>query len=398
MKTKNRVSERENDTWDRTEMESRVNYILNKKLELRKKAPYSAKTNDEVEGILRKAFHKLGWTKANVSNLKRMSGGASKEQFSFTVKFENDKDNNLGRRLVLRMDPYCSIAQTCRGREAEIQNAMIGVVPVAPVIFVDPEGDILGQPGLISEFVDGVTAPTDLNLRAVSGIGSSYGEWAKKIAPQYIDCLVKIHRFNVNSISFKYFELPVAGTNQAALQQVNWWSKVWWDDCVEPVPIITLAERWLRDNAPVCNNPVVVHCDFRTGNFMFQEPSGEFTAVLDWELCHIGDYHEDLAWTAQKLFGSRDAEGNFLVCGLLPRDEFIRQYEVKSGNKVDPEILRYYEVLNAYKCAVMDLGAAVKAAQQSTNHQDLVLSWLGSAGSVFLAQLVSLIRGGDNAA
>ena len=260
------------------------------------------------------------------------------------------------------------------------------------------DGDVLGQPGLITRFVKGVTKPTDIDAGGVSGIGSRYDAWAAKLAPQFVDYMSRIHHFDWNAKRLPYFKVPTPGTTQAALWQVNWWSKVWWDDIVEPVPVVTLTERWLRENAPLCENPVVVHGDFRIGNFMFEEPSGRFTAVLDWELCHFGDFHEDIAWATQKLFGAWREDGVFLVCGLLPRDEFISQYEAKSGNLVDPVKLRYYEVLNAYKCAVMDLGAAMRASLLGNNHQDLVLTWLGSAGAVFLDQIVEMIGGTGHAA
>ena len=95
----------------------------------------------------------------------------------------------------------------------------------------------------------------------------------------------------------------------------------------------------------------------------------------------------------QKVFGAWRDDGVFLVSGLLPRDAFIEQYERASGNRIDPVKLRYYEVLNAYKCAVMDLGQAVRAAIEGNNHQEVVLTWLASAGAVFLNDIVQLIRG-----
>ena len=371
--------------WDRSDMEPRIAEILDRKLRVRSAGPYAAKTDREVAAMLRRVFVANGFKGVGIERIERMTGGASKEQFAFTLKHDGCED---GERLVLRMDPLESTAQTCRGREAEIQSAMFGVVPVAPVVYVDADGTTLGQPGMITRFVHGVTKPSDIRGSSVSGIGSRYDAWASKLAPQFVDGLARIHRFDWRAHNLSYFQAPQAGTSQAALRQVNWWSRVWWDDLVEPVPVVTLAERWLRENAPVCDRPVVVHGDYRIGNFMFEEPSGRFTAVLDWELAHIGDFHEDIAWVTQKLFGRRCEDGEFLVCALLPRREFIEQYEAKSGNRVDPERLRYYEILNAYKCAVMDLGAAMRAAHQGNNHQDLVLTWLGSAGAVFLNQLV----------
>jgi len=375
--------------WDRNDMEPRVREILDRKLKLRAKGPYAAKTDPEVTRILTRVFDSEGLRDIRISDLERMAGGASKEQFAFTLQHAGDP---AGQRFVLRMDPYESIAQTCRGREAQIQAAMTGVIPVAPVRYFDADGLVMGQPGLITHFVRGVTKPSDVDAKGVSGIGSRFDSWAAKLAPQFIDCLAKIHQFDWKSKDLSYFQAPPPGTNQAPLQVVNWWSKVWWDDVVEPVPVVTLAERWLRLNAPVCDKPVVVHGDFRIGNFMFEEPGGRFTAVLDWELCHFGDFHEDIAWATQKLFGAWREDGEFLVCGLLPRREFIDAYQARSGNRIDPVKLRYYEILNAYKCAVMDLGAAVRAPMHGNNHQDLVLTWLGSAGAVFLEQIVKLIR------
>jgi len=153
-----------------------------------------------------------------------------------------------------------------------------------------------------------------------------------------------------------------------------------------------LTELWLRENAPICSGPCLVHCDYRVGNFMFTEPEGQISAVLDWELAHFGDFHEDLAWILQKLFGSNNAEGEFMVCGLMTRAAFLDEYERLSGRHIDTTALRYYEILNAWKCAVMDLSSALRAGQHGNNHQDLLITWLGSAGAVFLDQIEKLLR------
>lgn len=378
------------DIWDRSEMEPRIRHILERTARLRHTGPYRPKTNAEVTAMLTRFFAAHDMTDIVIADVERMSGGASKEQFAFTLS--HGAKEAQGERLVLRMDPLEAIAQTCRGREGEIQVAMAGHVPVAPVRWFDADGDLLGQPAVILGFVDGVTQPSDGDGRAVSGMGGHLGSLADRLAPQYVDALAKTHRFDWSRAHLRYFQAPRAHSRQAAIWQVNWWSGVWWDCLVEPVPAITLAERWLRENAPVCDRPVLVHGDLRMGNFLFEEPSGRFTAVLDWELAHIGDYHEDIAWTMQKLFGSWGDDGTFLVSGLLPRNAFIERYQAASGNVIEPERLRYYEILNAYKCAVMDLGQAMRATIAGNNHQEVVLSWLGSAGAVFLSHMIQLIR------
>lgn len=388
------VAEAAGSPWDLADMEPRVREILDRKLVLRGQGPYVAKSDDQVETILQGLYRSQGLTGVEISGLDRMAGGASKEQFAFTLRHDSDRE---GGRFVLRMDPLESIAQTCRGREAQVQRAMDGIVPVPQVVFCDQEGAVLGQPGLITRFVDGVTKPTAVSAQGVSGIGLRFDDWADRLGSQFVDNLAKIHGFDWAGADLSLYMAPAAGTRQAALHQINWWSHVWRHDVIEPVPVVSLAERWLRENAPITERPVLVHADYRIGNFMFEEPSGHFSAVLDWELSHIGDFHEDLAWSMQRLFGTFREDGAFLVSGLLPRDEFIARYEEKSGNAVDFGTLHYFEVLNAYKCAVLDLGSGLRAAAESNNHQDLVLSWLGSAGAVFLAQIVKLIRDAEAA-
>jgi aminoglycoside phosphotransferase (APT) family kinase protein len=383
------VVEAEEPVWNLDDMEARVREILDHKLVLRKTGPYVAKSDEQVEAILLRLYETQGLSRVTITDLDRMTGGASKEQFAFTLKHEGDPS---GERFVLRMDPLETIAQTCRGREGQVQRAMEGIVPVPQVAFSDKDGEFLGQPGLITRFVKGVTKPTAVSAHGVSGIGLRFGDWVDRLGPQFVDNLALIHGFDWSQADLSLFEAPAAGTRQAALHQINWWSHVWRHDVIEPVPMVTLAERWLRENAPVTEHPVLVHADYRIGNFMFEEPSGRFTAVLDWELSHIGDFHEDLAWSMQRLFGTFKDDGTFLVSGLLPRNEFVTRYEAASGNSVNLETLHYFEILNAYKCAVLDLGSGLRAAAESNNHQDLVLSWLGSAGAVFLSQIVKLIR------
>jgi aminoglycoside phosphotransferase (APT) family kinase protein len=377
-------------TRDPFHIEARMRHILDRKQVRAKLGPYAAKRTEEVDAALQRFFAAEGLKGVRISKLARLAGGASKEQFAFTLQHDGAAEPE---RLVLRMDPLEGIVETCRLRESQILRAMASIVPVPEIRFVDPGGEHLGQPGLISRFVPGVTKPTQVRSTSVSGIGSSFGEWVDKLAPQFLDNLVAIHNFDFRRAEgLSAFEIPAAGTREAPLWQVNLFSRIRREDLVEPVPLLSYTECWLREHAPICDDPCVVHADYRIGNFMFEEPSGKFTAVLDWELAHIGDFHADIAWVIQALFGTWSADGCFLVSGLLPRDEFLRKYQEKSGRTIDPAKLGYYEILNAWKCAVMDLCTAIMAGKNKNNHQDLLVTWLASAGAVFLEQIVGMIR------
>lgn len=372
-------------------VEPGIQRLLDRKIKNQSRGRYIPRQSGELIAALEGYVRHLGYADVSVDNLQRIAGGASKEQFFFQL---HCKEFPNPRRFALRMDPYESIVETCRLREAELLQAIVDVVPVPPVFAVDAEGEHLGQPALITAFVNGVTKPSQQNNEGVSGAGFGLGSYAEKLKPGFIDNLVAIHRWrdwDQNALSA--FVIPSASTNEAALYQVGWWSSVWALDKIEAYPLMKLVENWLIKNAPVCDDPGIVHGDYRVGNFMFTEPDGEMTAILDWEMTHFGDFHEDLAWIVQKLYGHFDEQGRFLVSGLMTREELIQRYEDKSGRKVSLETLRYYEVLNAWKSAIMCLGTTVNIGRNGSNHQDLLLTWLSGAGAIYTHYLCDLLQG-----
>jgi len=107
-------------------------------------------------------------------------------------------------------------------------------------------------------------------------------------------------------------------------------------------PIYELAFRWLRDHCPEPHQPpVLVHGDFRMGNLLIDE-SG-LTAVLDWEIAHLGDPHQDLAYICAPSwrFGRRDKA----VGGIGEIAPFLAAYEAASERQVDPKRFQFWRVL-----------------------------------------------------
>lgn len=370
-------------------IEPRLAYIYERKVKNRALGPYSPKKDAEVFASLEALFKVKGLKEIALSDVKRMAGGASKEQFSFLLSHSLSP---VPCRYVLRMDPLEGIVETCRLREAELLTELCNYLPVPSVLAVDAEGEFLGRPGVITSFISGVTAPTT-SSKGVSGVGISYGNFADRLAPQFVRYLVAIHNKNDWDFScLPSFVVPESNSKAAAEYQINYWMKAWELDKVEPVPIITYTANWLHKHAPVCETPCLVHSDYRIGNFLFEEETAEITSILDWELAHFGDFHEDIAWLMHRFFGSTGESGEFLVCCLLTRQAFIEAYEQYSGRKIDLKILKYYEVMNAWKCALMGLSSALMAAKNSNNHQDVLITWLGSAGSTHLSNMLQAMR------
>jgi aminoglycoside phosphotransferase (APT) family kinase protein len=367
------------------DIEPGIAAVLDRRMAERAKPPYKPKTDGEIATILASYFAKA--PSSRLMNVKRMGGGASKEQFVFELE-----GGDLAGRYVLRMDPRGTAVETDRRREFEALKAFEGIVPAPSVCWLDHDGSELGQPAAIMKFVGGVTKPQSIQTTKVSGLGTVLGPQLRELlGPQFVDHLVAIHKLDCRADNLPSYQIPNADPYQAARWQVNWWSRVWNEDKVASVPVAALTQTWLEENLPAASELVFVHGDYRTGNYLFDEASGKITAILDWELAHVGDYHEDLAWVLQRIFGTSE-DDKFFVNGLFERQEFLDRYEQASGRRVDRKTLHFYEVLTAFKCLALCLGTSVKVASNSHNHQDALLTWLAAAGHMFHAELCTLLE------
>jgi aminoglycoside phosphotransferase (APT) family kinase protein len=116
----------------------------------------------------------------------------------------------------------------------------------------------------------------------------------------------------------------------------------------------------------------LVHGDFRTGNFLFDR-KGEITALLDWEMAHVGDPMEDVGWAVGKLWGwpEHDRPGH-----LILRPDAMAIWEQASGMRVDPEALRWWTVLGAVKGMGLWAAMARKVTDEgSMIAMDFSASW-----------------------
>ena len=347
---------------------------------------------DALSSSLTELFRANGMPTARAAEIRRMAGGASKEQFVFTLL---DDARNQSERLVLRMDPTDGVLETSRVRECEVIRAVVGHVPVPQIRFLDPDGSSLGAPGMVSTFIPGVTKPTQ-SESGVSGLGPRFSpEWRARLAPQFIDYLAKLHELQIGKNTFVHYGVPDAHPFQAALWRVNHWSRVWREDAIEPMPIMSVVEHWLRDNLPRCERTVLLHGDFRTGNYLFDESTGRITALLDWELSHIGDFHEDLAWSLVEIFGTRDTDGRYLCSGLMTLDDMLARYEARTGRAVDRKTLRFYHILLSWSVVAMASATGLGAAAAHHNHQDILLTWISMVTPSLIDELTRLLTQED---
>lgn len=374
-------------------VEREMDALLTRKLERRTSPPYSRISMAELEDCLRRMFADVGVESYTISDTRWFTGGVSKIQLGFTLEWNRDGQPRRDR-MVVRMDPAEGSNTTSRLREYELLRAFEGIIPVPHAYWVDQEARWFPEPALVYAFAEGVTKPSLTTTGQVTGLGTNFGpELRAKLAPQFIAHLAAIHTFDFSPTAFESMEPPPLDSTQNALWQVNRARRIWEEDRGEDHVLMNVAANWLTDNLPPLDHASIVHGDFRSGNFLFDEASGEITAWLDWERAHIGDRHRDLAWMTEPAMGHYSEDGlTYYVCGLVPEEEFYERYTEASGLEVDPERLAFYRILNSFQIIASVTATGYRVARLGKSHQDPLLTRVKGLAPVVTGELAHLLK------
>ncbi len=284
--------------------------------------------SDPAPGLQLLVDRTEGLGPGRVANLRRLSGGASRETWSFDL----ERAEGVAVPLILQRARRGAVG-TGPGMQGEAQllaAARVAGVPVPLVLAAgDGEGTV-GAPFVVVERLDGETIPRRI-LR-----DPEFASAREVLVAQAGSALAAIHR------------IPVDRAPQLDAQDQLVQYRGILELLGEPHPAFELAFRWLERSRPPEGDPAVVHGDFRLGNLLVG-PDG-LSAVLDWELTHLGDPMEDLGWVCVRAwrFGSQDP-----VAGLGSREALFRSYESAGGAPVDPAVVHWWEVLGTLKWGIM---------------------------------------------
>lgn len=265
-----------------------------------------------------------------VRALRRLSGGASRETWSFELL---DALHGGGEAMVLqRVRPGAGLGASfsLEGEAGLLRAAAAAGVPVAGVIAASDDVAVIGAPFLVLGWADGETIARRI-LR-----DEEFATARGRLVNQCAEALAAIHAVSPTEAGYLRYHEPVGQLRDLL------------DVLGQPHPAFELGLRWLEAHRPVDVEPSVVHGDFRLGNLMVDEQG--LRAVLDWELAHLGDPMEDLGWLCVRAwrFGSGAP-----VAGVGGYDELFAAYEAASGLVVDPEIVRWWELLGTLRWGVI---------------------------------------------
>lgn len=376
--------------------EPEIDKILTRKMHRRREGKgYTGVTLERlVEGSERLISERLG-APAIVANARWLSGGASKLQMMFDLEWRGPDGGEVRTEtLVLRMEPAASVTESSRAREFEVIQAVEGIIPAPRAYWVDPDGEFLPYPAMIYAFSSGTAKPS-YDSGKVSGLGQNYGpDLRAKLAPQFVDLLAKLHTIDVAQIDgLEHFARPESGSNLSIIRQVNAMRRIWEEDRIEEEPIMEIVYRWLIANAPVLDHVSIVHGDYRSGNFLFDEEHGRITAWLDWEGATLGDRHQDLTYAAMPSFAHiAEDDQTLLASGMMSEHELYAAYEKASGLVVDPARIAYFNIYNRYLIAILTLAASPRASRGRGTHQDVLVNFIVAIGYPALADLRDYYR------
>lgn len=258
-----------------------------------------------------------------------------------------------GRQMVLRRPPFGSKVKSAHdmGREHKVLTALsesYGKAP-KPLIYTEDES-IIGAPFYIMERVEGTI------LRKGSGYASTLGEkMIGDISESLVNAMVELHGLDYDAIGLGQLGRPVG----YAERQVSGWTKRYVGSKTEEMVELQQVAKWLAQRVPKETDASLIHNDFKHDNVVLDSDDlTKVLALLDWEMCTVGDPLMDLGTTLAYWTDENDPPVMQLAGDLpssLPgnpnREELIAMYEKKSGRKMEDPV--FYYAYGLFKIAVV---------------------------------------------
>jgi aminoglycoside phosphotransferase (APT) family kinase protein len=269
-----------------------------------------------------------------------------------------------GGRWVLRRPPLGQVLATAHdmAREHRIISALAPTdVPVAPVVGLCEDDDVNGAPFYVMDFVEGSI------VRDLPAVERFTLEQRRATGDSLVDVLARIHAIDVDEVG-----LDGLGRRDGYLErQLRRWHRQVTEGSTRELPVILEVHERLAATMPEQTRTTIVHGDYRLDNCMLAD-DGTIAAVLDWELCTLGDPLADLGllmvyWTeagdASAVLGSATTAE-----GYPTRAELLDAYADRSGR--DLTAIDYYVAFGYWKLACILEGVYARYTGGSMGTRD----------------------------
>jgi aminoglycoside phosphotransferase (APT) family kinase protein len=288
-----------------------------------------------------------------VAELRRITTGHSRGNWLLQL--------DDGSRFVVRVEQG-GVFGTAGADEFEFMRAVgrLGF-PVARVRWLEPTGEVIGQPFFVMDFIEGGVT-TDREDRSL----------APELAVDFVRRLDELHRLEWAGV------LDGPAASDATHVQIERWADVYRSSSPMPIPLLEEGTAWLHHHAPQLERVAIVHGDPGPGNFVHD--GHRVLAFTDWEFSHLGDPTEDWSF----LLSMRGAR-------TMAVDDWLNLVRTEAGVEVSDEQLHYWKVFNFFKgaCANVTCLRAFAGVNPAPN-----MALIGTAlHQSFMRQMADLIAG-----
>ena len=221
-------------------------------------------------------------------------------------------------------------------------------VPVPPALGVCTDTEVNGAPFYVMGYVDGVV------LDSVERAERLAPELRRPAAEHLIDVLADLHAVDVDAVGLG----DLAKREGYVERQVKRWSTQWEQSKTRELPAIDEVARRLRERVPVQRGVSIAHGDYRFGNCLTDVQHGRIAAVLDWELCTLGDPLADVGYLGVSWYDGNEATARAndpTPAGGFPRyADLLDRYALRTGR--DLSEIDYYVAFSCWRLAVISEG------------------------------------------
>ena len=304
-----------------------------------------------------------------------IAGGRS--NLTFTVVDAN------GAKYVLRRPPTGAVLATAHdmAREHKIISAVGKTnVPVPPALGLCTDESVNGAPFYVMGFVDGMVLDSVDKGEAMSV------EARRTAGYDLIDVLADLHQVDVDDVGLG----DLAKRDGYIERQVKRWSTQWERSKTRELPAVDEVGRRLALRMPPQQAVAIAHGDYRFGNCLTNVETGRIAAVLDWELCTLGDPLADVGYVGvywadpgAKQTRANDPTGSE---GFPAYADLLERYATRSG--LDLSEIDYYVAFGSWRLAVISEGVYARYLHGAMGDQGLSAEQLDGfkVGTEALAQ------------
>jgi aminoglycoside phosphotransferase (APT) family kinase protein len=284
----------------------------------------------------------VGARRVDIARAERLSGGAVQENWRIDVLVEGGPRAGA-HSLVLRTDAVARLPMSLeRPRElACIRAAHEAGVMVAEPIAECADRTVIGAPFAVQRLIRGMAQ----GRRIVRD--PHLARHGPDLARQLGGQLAHIHAIRPPRESLGFLALPEPDAVSAAIAEMRHAL----DKASVARPALEYVLVWLLAHRPAPRPFVLVHGDFRTGNYMVEH--SRLTGILDWEFCHWGDPREDLGWFCARCW--RFGNDALAAGGIANREDLLAGYNAVSDASITADELAYWEILAVARWAAIAL-------------------------------------------